>query len=269
MKAFILPEAKQKLDLYVDATTDEISGLGKVIVRNKKLYIEDIYLLKQESGGSSTELDQESVAEFMTEMMARNEPLESLKLWWHSHGTMGVFWSGTDEDTARKFGNGWMMSLVVNRKGEYKSRLDVYEPVDLVVDNIELDVALRFNEELRERIKAEVAEKVSKKGFVTVGGNGYMGYGGYRDGCGFHPGIDSRDNIDTDKNGYMSGWEKDASGIWRKVQIPLKGDTNTVSSNGGNGNNGVVGKGLTELEKSRKELEEDEDMMMNGWGFVG
>jgi hypothetical protein len=83
VKIFILPDVKQKLDLYVDAVTGEISGLGKAVVREHKIYIEDVYLFKQVSGGSETELDQEALALFMNEIMVRGDRMEEVKLWWH------------------------------------------------------------------------------------------------------------------------------------------------------------------------------------------
>jgi hypothetical protein len=204
MKVYITPEAKQKLDLYVEAVSGEISGLGRCTTHKGTIYIEDVYLLKQESGHSDTELDPEAVAELMVAVVNAKEDPAELKLWWHSHGSMGVFWSGTDEATAGKFGNGWMLSLVVNKKGESKCRLDVYDPVHLVCESAELAVWYPLpSKELKAAIEAEVKEKVSsKRGGCVV----YPPYGGYTgngyagNGVGF-TGNDNKGGVNGNGNG--------------------------------------------------------------------
>jgi hypothetical protein len=190
MKVFITPEAKQRLDLYTEIATGEISGLGRARVHAGNIFIEDVYLLKQSCTSADTELDPEDVAAFLGEVIASEIPPEEIKVWWHSHAGMSCFWSGTDEKTAQCFANGWMLSLVVNKKKEYKCRLDVYDPVHLTADSLELVIAYpEAAAELRRAVEAEVKEKVTNKawsGGVTTGQagghswhqGGYNGYGG-------------------------------------------------------------------------------------------
>jgi hypothetical protein len=217
LKVYITPEAKQKLDLYVDAVEDEISGLGKVRKIGNRVMIEEVYLLKQESSTSSTDLNMAAVSDFLVEMVNKNEGAEHLKLWWHSHGNMSAFWSGTDEKTVEEFDNEWMISLVVNRKSEYKCRLDVYDPVHLVVDNAELCVSMAEpTAALKAAVKKEVEDKVNVKKFYQ--GSGYMGgfdndYGLGRDGY-----VDERDRRYGPvpfSGGRIGVWKKDKDGVWR------------------------------------------------------
>ena len=220
MKIYITPEAKQMLDLYVDATTEEISGLGKVRKIGRKIMIEQVYLLKQKSSGSSTDLDMDAVSDFLVEMVDKGDGAENLKLWWHSHGNMGAFWSGTDDKTIEGFDNEWMVSLVMNRKDEYKCRLDVYDPVHLVVENAELCISAPSpSEMLMEAVKKEVEEKVKTQKFYNVGAI-HHGYGGY--GMGYM-GEDYRDDRDrnygpvpsSNSPGAIGVWKKDSMGVWR------------------------------------------------------
>jgi hypothetical protein len=180
MKVIITPEAKQRLELYTEFAKDEVSGLGRAYVFDGNIYVDEVYLLKQECSSSDTELDPQALAEFITQLVAAEEAPEEIKLWWHSHANMGVFWSPTDEGTAGKFGNGWMLSLVVNKKGEYKCRLDVYEPVHLTLDNVVMEVGLpHATKEFREALKKEVEEKVRTKAYqwTEIGGRGYYAPG--------------------------------------------------------------------------------------------
>jgi hypothetical protein len=200
MKVYITPEIRQRLDLYVDATHQEISGLGRVLLHKGNMFIVNLYLLEQECTASDTELKPEAVAEFLTQLITNNEKPEEVKLWWHSHANMGVFWSGTDEGTAAKFGNGWMLSLVVNKKGESKCRLDIYDPIHVTVDNLELIVThAPASKEMIAAIEAEVKNKVTSKSYTYVGGRnaGFNGQGAHQDlnYYGYGGGADDQDTI--------------------------------------------------------------------------
>jgi hypothetical protein len=199
-KAYITPEAKQKLDIYVELVNGEVSGLGRVEVWKDNFYIEDIYLLKQESSGAETILEPEAVAVFMNDIIAAEDVApEEIKLAWHSHANMGVFWSRQDDETARVFGNGWMLNLVVNKKGEHKCRLSVYEPVLILQDNLALEIFYPApSQELIESLKEEVKLKVKEKKFTAIGG------------------------------GYNRDYEKNASGNFRLGNQEYKQDVDGV-----------------------------------------
>lgn len=239
MKIYITPEAKQILDLYVDEVDDEISGLGKVRRLGNRILIEEIYLLKQESSSSTTDLDMAAVADFMTEMIKHEGPVEHLKLWWHSHGNMGAFWSGTDEKTVQGFENEWMVSLVVNRRGEYKCRLDVYNPVHLVVEDAELCItAPEPSKELRDLIKKEVEKKVKTKKYYVGPGHHNVGFqGGYSQGRYYDPRDDPEDNRfgpvpSSAQLGQKGVWARDKHGVWRLASEIKEDDKEEVSSKG-------------------------------------
>jgi len=70
--------------------------------------------------------------------MARNGDIEGdLKLWWHSHVNMDVFWSGTDMDTIKQLGNGgWFLNSVFNLKEEIKTCISMTDPMKLFIDDI-------------------------------------------------------------------------------------------------------------------------------------
>jgi proteasome lid subunit RPN8/RPN11 len=210
---YITPEAKLKLDAYIHAVTTEISGIGKAVVRNGSIHIDDVYLLKQESAGSETELDQQDIAEFMMELMQKGEDVGALKVWWHSHAGMSCFWSATDKDTAAQFGNGWMVSVVGNLKGEYKCRIDIYDPVYVAIEDVAFAIALpAMTEELRRAIEEEVKEKVKQK---THFYGGYTGNGVQQGISGFIPG----GNVVRNENVAYPGWRRNANGVWEKYDV--------------------------------------------------
>lgn len=162
-RVLITPEAKQRLDMYISLCNEEISGLGRVSRFGNDFLIEEVLLFSQEVTAGSTDLEEEDVSNFLLESVQAGLDPANLKLWWHSHVNGGCFWSGTDEGTAGRFANGWMISVVGNKRGEYKVRIDLYEPVRITVDELDLQVYQAENFELRTRIQAEIAQKVRRK----------------------------------------------------------------------------------------------------------
>jgi len=163
---YITPEAKQRLDLYISCADGEISGLGTVTRLGNDFLVTAVHLFEQECTTASTELSSEDVAKFLLEAVRNGLAPETLKLWWHSHAGMGTFWSGTDDATASKFGNGWMLSAVGNKRGEYLVRLDLYEPIRLTLDGLRFEVRQPENPDIRAEVEAEIKEKVKTKQFV-------------------------------------------------------------------------------------------------------
>lgn len=157
----ITPQAMAKLDTYIKLVPTEVSGLGKVEKIDGELFITDVYLLEQVVSGVSTDLDTEAVSKFITDMVRKGEDPGDIKLWWHSHANMDTFWSGTDENTAERFQNGWMLCIVGNRHGKYRVRFDIYEPIRATVDRLELKVAWKVSQKEREKLEKEVSSKVS------------------------------------------------------------------------------------------------------------
>ena len=76
-------------------------------------------------------------------------------LWWHSHHTMGAFWSGTDQDTINEAEemSDLSFSLVVNLKEEYKFRVALWKPVQ-----VQQDVTLNIEQKEKSVSKAIMDE---------------------------------------------------------------------------------------------------------------
>ena len=166
---YISSVAKKKLDAYIRHCDYEISGLGIVDVHEDIITVEDVFIIKQSCTSGSTDIDDDAVAEFLAQNI---DWIDKMKLWWHSHCNMATFWSGTDTGTIEKFSNNWMLSIVGNKKGEYRCRIDIYDPFRITIDEIPMKY-VHVEDDFDERIKAEVKEKVSATQFTTYayGGN--------------------------------------------------------------------------------------------------
>ena len=182
LKVYIDARAKEKLGHYVALAKGEVSGLGLVTeMRDDKgnlvgFMVDDLCLLRQVSGSASTELDDAAVAALLTELDGDGADIGRVRLWWHSHGDLGVFWSTTDEECAAGLANSrYFVSIVVNKKGDVKCRVDLYDPFRVVMDDVPVET-LMPDFGLLEQCKAEFAEKVTEAE-PLVGCHGACGYG--------------------------------------------------------------------------------------------
>lgn len=99
----------------------EISGLGKLTYDPQKNQFEviDAHVLKQTIQTSgNTEIDAAAIGKFMYETREQGPYV----WWWHSHHSMGAFWSGTDRECINSFGrDGGVVATVFNNKSEHLS----------------------------------------------------------------------------------------------------------------------------------------------------
>ena len=158
----IAPEAEQKIRHWVELARGEVSGLGTVVPQNRDLLIEQVYLLKQQCTGSHTELDDQAVAALLVQLDANGVDTGAVRFWWHSHGDMQSFWSSTDDSCIAGLANdSFLVSLVSNKRGQDRVRIDQYTPLRLTID----EIPIRLHHEdlgLRDECAKEFAEKVEE-----------------------------------------------------------------------------------------------------------
>jgi len=195
MKVILSPTAHLKMKYYIEEIDYEISGLGIVEkLNNGDLYVPDLFLFEQHVTGTETQLKASDVDKFYDDMLAsvpENDPeareemfdkIGNIKLWWHSHVNMGVFWSGTDVATQNSLDidvdtENWWLSIVGNKKGERKAKLDVYKPHRMFMDDLE--IVIGEDPALRETIKAEIEQKVTKPAPVVYQNTYYPSKNGW------------------------------------------------------------------------------------------
>ena len=86
-------------------------------------------ILKQENTGTTTELDGDAIRDY-TVKAGMKYGTDIKFCWWHSHHTMGAFWSGTDQNEIKAWENdSWSLALVVNLYQEYKLNVAVWNPI--------------------------------------------------------------------------------------------------------------------------------------------
>lgn len=166
--------AQQKMKHWINIARGEVSGLGAVEeIRNDRgiitgFIIDEIYLLKQQSGSADTILDDEAVGQFLFEMAKSGGDTSKIKLWWHSHGDLGVFWSTTDEANIQRLANSsYMISIVGNKDRKSLTRIDLYQPFHVTLQDICTELYYPSEPELEVFCKKEFVAKVIEHQFIS------------------------------------------------------------------------------------------------------
>lgn len=128
-KVYVDPVVWSEIMYMVHESKVEISFMCDVKTVNDMPYVFRWYLPEQKNSGSSTEMCPKSLGSIPI-------PADGFtNVWVHSHVQMNTFWSSTDIDTIKQLGkNGYVISIVVNQKDEYKCSYyqagdDFYPPV--------------------------------------------------------------------------------------------------------------------------------------------
>ena len=125
-------------------------------------------ILKQEVSGGNCEMEEEALAIHYSKMVGKYGP-KVRHCWWHSHHTMGAFWSGTDDATILKNKvQDFSVSLVVNLKQEYKLRVQFFYPIEHYED-VEINILSEDSKERNTSLDKEVEELCSRP--KTIPGN--------------------------------------------------------------------------------------------------
>ena len=153
--------AHEKLWAWTRMAKGEVSMLGLVEDGDGGPAITDLFLMRQTCTAASTDMYQADVARLLFDLGAAGIEGQ-LRAWVHSHADMAVFWSGTDDKCIEGLGgNPYIVSLVVNRKGDVRARVDVFQPLRMVIDDVPVKIRVP-DLGLEGPCKAEFMSKVTE-----------------------------------------------------------------------------------------------------------
>jgi len=157
-------EAFERLKLYIDLCPFEVGGLGTVKPFGEDLVVDDISLIRQRASDSDFELDPQAVADYLLQILQEGKDLSTLRLWWHSHAEGQIFWSHTDEETIENLRIDSLLSIVGNKRHEFRCRLDLFSPDRITLDSLPLlplpTDCPADSDSLRQELVAELREKM-------------------------------------------------------------------------------------------------------------
>jgi hypothetical protein len=152
---YITPKCHEKIIQYAHAASGEISGFAR-LNPSTKVIDRILPLLPQVCSDSETEMDESFLHTFIESGQSA-----AANVWWHSHGNLGVGWSGQDETCIKALGQTvpWLISIVVNKARDSKTRIDIFTPVRTT---LEASLYFRYEYPFAEiqRLRDEVKEKV-------------------------------------------------------------------------------------------------------------
>ena len=144
-----------------DEDKNEISGLMTAIPQEDgRFKLGDVAILKQENSGTNTELDGEEVTKYTMNQAMKYKNTDMKFVWWHSHHTMGAFWSGTDEKEIDAWENdSFSLALVINLKEEYKFRVSLWKANGLpIAEHYDTELTIE-----RKQPKINITDKMMKE----------------------------------------------------------------------------------------------------------
>ena len=175
-----VPEASQKIKIklnhkaflklkyYTKHIDIEWGGLIVSTKNGNIITVEDILISHQKASHGHFQMDLNSLGK-MIEIIAEKSPklLEKIRGWCHSHNSMGVFWSGEDNDTFDKlcdYYGDYVVGVVVNKAGEQKWRVDIKTQGfgKLVLDDLKYDVVMN-DRKLEEQCKEDIIKHVKRR----------------------------------------------------------------------------------------------------------
>jgi hypothetical protein len=154
----------------------EISGMGTILLTaNGDYRLEQLFLIEQEVSSAATDINAQALSKCLYE--ARN-CLGQLSFWWHSHVNMTALFSSQDKLTIQEHArNGYMLGMVINKRGEYQIGLGLSQPKLYIDSGIELEIVENISPDLTAKLDKEFLEKVKEKTYATFTGYESPHYG--------------------------------------------------------------------------------------------
>lgn len=157
------PEAFFKIQEYARLCEKEIQGLGRVkIYDNKNIFVEDVEIFEQKVTAANTEMDKDAIADFMRSRISVGDAGD-WRLWWHSHADMQAFFSSVDTDFINEMvgeTGDWIISMVVNKAGDVKMRVDVYKPFRFATESVTHEILPNRSNDITAYCQAQIDSKV-------------------------------------------------------------------------------------------------------------
>lgn len=164
----ISAKAHEKFLAYVRALDVEINGFAYVNKVSNSLFIiedaDDVFITKQEVSVRHTVSDAVGNA-LAYDRAAQCGRDDQLRVQWHSHVNGPARFSTTDiktMDVNEHAGMAWGISVVLNKRGDFEARFDLYHPIRTFV-MMEVVIVDDISPELDALVRQEIAELVEIK----------------------------------------------------------------------------------------------------------
>lgn len=159
-------EAYEKIRHYVDIAGEEVGWLGLADEDYEGYLISDVFLFRQNVSPAATELSEDGISEFVSELLSRPDGSAlygRIRFWGHSHVRMETTPSAQDDAQMNFFaesGHDFFIRGIFNKLG--KASFSVYRyDVGVKMSDVPWELYEPRGTNLRAAIEAEFKEKVS------------------------------------------------------------------------------------------------------------
>lgn len=162
IKVIISRDNLNKLYAFVEHCPQEISGFGRVKISGNTLKITEVFIIKQEVTPAHTAMTPDALYAAIQDEAAAGKDTSDWMLWWHSHVNFGTSPSGHDLETIEALSSSSpLIAMIINKSHEMYLRVDVYQPLRLVVTDVDFEVVDEPNDMIANEVKSEIAAKVT------------------------------------------------------------------------------------------------------------
>lgn len=111
---------------YVLACPEEVSGYGLIssLPDRRTFVLDSVCILEQEVSAIHTTTQSMVTSRHLLELRRQGITTNRVRFQWHSHVHGSAYFSVIDVDNIQSYGEGWMISLVTNKRGEFEARID-------------------------------------------------------------------------------------------------------------------------------------------------
>lgn len=125
---------KEKIDWISNFYDKEVNGFITGKIEEGKIILENLLIPFQESGSGSAEVTGENQVKLRKEY---KDECKKIIGEWHSHHSLGAFWSGDDEKVIKDFAEPRETTIfIVSSKGHHLIRVEMRKPFCLSIDNL-------------------------------------------------------------------------------------------------------------------------------------
>lgn len=192
-KIEIKKEVEDKINWLTKNYSDEIAAFLTGEIKDNTLLIDGLLFYHQDVSSGSVEVEPKNLVKLRKEY--GNECIRIIGHW-HSHNTMGAFWSHTDHTFINQYSKTKeiCLFLVSSANSKHRIMLTLNKPFQIRLDNLNYEVPFE-DVKLETDLRKVIAEKVTKRPLVQ---NNWS-YGG--------EGINGWQDSDTQVNGDLNSWE--------------------------------------------------------------
>lgn len=151
-----------KMMAYILNCPTEVNGFGLVDQVFPNLFVlSDVFITEQVASPAHVEVSPATLGTMMTDMIRRGEDPSRIKFQWHSHVNMGAYFSPTDLENIENWAGDWLISVVANKQGEYKCRLDTFKNLRIGIE-LKPEIIAMIDDHTLDSTAREIAQKVKR-----------------------------------------------------------------------------------------------------------